>query len=284
MSDAITDILAVLRETFPGDNQAWLLSDLSDADYHGNEGLSSSDVKKLAKNPQAWRYMKEHGHVDTPQLAFGRAFHCMGLEPTEYDKRYVTVKSTTRTTKAFKDAVKANPDRQVMLESETNRARAMAIACRSSEQIDYSELVGTARIEHSGYWFEGDLLCKFRPDIMTDTCIYDLKSTTDASPEGFQRSVIRYGYHTSAAWYLRGANKVLGNANRRFLWIAVEKDAPHAVQVYEATSELLALGQRECQRGIANYRKCTEADTYPAYATEVLPMSVPAYLLSVTED
>jgi len=277
MSDT-TEILDAMRETFSGDNHAWSVSDMPDSEYHDGYGCSSSDIKLLAHNPQAWAYQQKHWRPDSPQMAFGRLTHTMVLEPHKFVEQYISVDATTRTTKMYKDAVKNNPDKAVVLKSEVQRAQAIQFAVFACKQIDFNEVREASMIEASGFWHEGDILCKFRPDLMAADALWDLKTTTDASPDAFQHQVMRYGYHTSAAWYLRGANKVFGNAPRRFFWIAVEKEAPHAVQVYEATTELLEAGLQVCKRGIANYRECQQTRTYPAYATQVLSMDLPAYL------
>jgi len=287
-----TEVLNAMRGTFPGTGQAWLVDDMPDREYHDGDGLSSSDVKLLAKNPQAWAYRQEHGHADSPQMAFGRLAHTLVLEPHKFEEQYVVVDASTRNTKAYKEAVNNNVNKAVVLKSDVQRAQGIQFAVYACKQINFAEIKDNSKVEASGFWYEGDLLCKFRPDLMEfDTgcragpeALWDLKTTTDASPEAFQHQVIRYAYHASAAWYLRGANKVLGNAPRRFYWIAVEKDAPHAVQVYEATTELLEAGLHVCKRGIANYRDCQQTRTYPAYATEVLSMGLPAYLKPKLEE
>ena len=42
-------------------------------EYREREGVSSTDLKKIAKSPAHFRYWKDHPQEDTPSLLFGRA-------------------------------------------------------------------------------------------------------------------------------------------------------------------------------------------------------------------
>ena len=77
------------------------------------------------------------------------------------------------------------------------------------------------------------LQCKCRPDwISADGGILvDLKTTEDASPREFQRSIAKWRYHVQAGWYMAGIEAAYGTRPSGFIFIAVEKKPPFAVGV-----------------------------------------------------
>jgi hypothetical protein len=104
--------------------------------------------------------------------------------------------------------------------------------------------------------------------------LYDLKSTTDASPEAVIRAVETYGYDLQAAHYLDTWEAATGE-RRKFRFVFVEKTAPFAcsvVQLYddpasEADWMLTAASKaRECRR---IWAECLAADHWPGYPARV---------------
>ena len=71
--------------------------------------------------------------------------------------------------------------------------------------------------EASFYWYEGDVLCKCRPDVIcppvqkpysaNEVVVVDYKTTQSCHPKEFAGSVRKYGYDMQAAWYKRGMEK-----------------------------------------------------------------------------
>jgi hypothetical protein len=60
-------------------------------------------------------------------------------------------------------------------------------------------------IEHTGFFEIEGTPCKVRPDLYNSKdsgIVLDLKTTIDASPKGFAKSVRQYGYLFQAAWYM----------------------------------------------------------------------------------
>lgn len=70
--------------------------------------------------------------------------------------------------------------------------------------------------------------------------LWDLKSTTDASPEAVMRHVMTYGYDIQAAHYTEVWKAATGE-ERRFRFVFVEKDAPHECCVIELSSETMMM-------------------------------------------
>jgi exodeoxyribonuclease VIII len=120
--------------------------------------------------------------------------------------------------------------------------------------------------------------CKCRPDWLTSNLIVDLKTTEDASPRGFQRSVANYRYHVQAAWYLDGIEAVTGTRPDQFIFICVEKKPPYAVGVYAADAEMIQIGAETAARDLEVYATCKAADAWPSYSDQIEPLSLPAWM------
>jgi exodeoxyribonuclease VIII len=68
---------------------------------------------------------------------------------------------------------------------------------------------------------------KARADIVSGGSLFDLKTTSDASFNGFMRSIRYGGYHIQAAHYVKAAGESCD-----FGFIAVETEFPYMVQVF----------------------------------------------------
>ena len=95
--------------------------------------------------------------------------------------------------------------------------------------------------------------------------IIDLKTTLDASQDGFAREIAKYHYHIQGAFYMDGlyANFFpLGVEieDIEFVLIAVESKPPHAVGVYKLGSSAINQGRREYTRALQQYWRCMEAE------------------------
>ena len=105
--------------------------------------------------------------------------------------------------------------------------------------------------EASFYWYEGDVLCKCRPDVIcppvqkpysaNEIVVVDYKTTQSCHPKEFAGSVRKYGYDMQAAWYRRGMEKA-GFKVKEFVFVAQEKKPPYASKVFRMTEELMEQG------------------------------------------
>lgn len=119
--------------------------------------------------------------------------------------------------------------------------------------------------------------------------LYDLKTTTDASPEGLAKTVAAYGYDLQAAHYLAVWKAATGE-DRRFRIIFVEKEAPYGVQVAELYrkpgdqadwfdhADALAADARRI------WGECLTSSTWPGYPARVAVIGAPGWHLTKQED
>jgi len=134
--------------------------------------------------------------------------------------------------------------------------------------------------ERSAWWEDAEtgLLCKGRFDEIGRRAgvIVDLKTTRDASREAFSRAIYTIGYYIQAAHYIAGA-KALGIDADRFGIIAVEKDPPYAVAIYEVSGAALYDGERERRKLLELYAQCEESGEWPGYPQEVVEIDLPVW-------
>lgn len=112
--------------------------------------------------------------------------------------------------------------------------------------------------------------------------LYDLKTTTDANPEGLARTITNYGYDVQARFYLDAWRAATGES-RRFRFIFVEKEPPHAVSVVELLddpnepADWMLTAASQCDEARRLWRECLAADHWPGYPPKVAVVGAPAW-------
>jgi len=143
------------------------------------------------------------------------------------------------------------------------------------------------KAEQSVYWNDpvtGEL-CRCRPDWWRDDDILvDVKTTEDASPEEFARSILSWRYHVQDPFYTDGIFQAIGRVPRGFVFLVVEKKPPHAVAVYVLDRESRELGRAEYRADLNRYAECKRTGVWPAYADDIQPIGVPQWHLIRNAD
>lgn len=150
------------------------------------------------------------------------------------------------------------------------------------------------KAEQSIYWRDpitGEL-CRVRPDwwVPTSSLMADLKTTDDASKEGFARSISKWRYHVQHPFYLDGANAAIQQAGltlpeqRFFVFIAVEKKPPYNVGVYTLTDESIEVGRTEYLANLSTYSECRASAVWPGYSDRIEPISLSDWYLRRTRE
>lgn len=142
--------------------------------------------------------------------------------------------------------------------------------------------------------------------------IGDLKTTEDASPEGFAKSIANWRYDVQHAYYMDGTRMALeqGKCNppqegkaelsvywtdpvtgvlcrcrpdfwrgypKHFAFIAVEKKPPYAVGVYVLDSEGVEIGRAQYQHDLRVYAECVRSGEWPGYGDKIQTISLPGW-------
>jgi exodeoxyribonuclease VIII len=134
--------------------------------------------------------------------------------------------------------------------------------------------------EHSVYWNDpitGEL-CRCRPDFWReDDVIVDLKTTDDASPEGFAKSIANWRYDVQDPYYRDGIKLATGRTIKAFVFLAVEKKFPHAVGCYVLDQESIELGRAQYRADLNRFHECRVSAEWPGYGDKIQTITLPAW-------
>jgi exodeoxyribonuclease VIII len=134
--------------------------------------------------------------------------------------------------------------------------------------------------EHSVYWNDpitGEL-CRCRPDFWReDDVIVDLKTTDDASPEGFAKSIANWRYDVQDPYYRDGIKLATGRTIKAFVFLAVEKKFPHAVGCYVLDQESIELGRAQYRADLNRFHECRVSANWPGYGDKIQTITLPAW-------
>lgn len=262
---------------------------MENADYHAHPAISKSHLDLIARSPlHYWaRYIDPKRVVPepTPAMRIGSAVHTHVLELHKWDAEYIVAPDgLDRRTKAGKEAwaafeAEAN-GRTVLSREDADLVMHMGRAVLSHPAAAMLlAMAGEAETTHM--WTEPTtgLQCKCRPDWLTsDGIVVDLKTTEDASPREFRRSIAKWRYHCQAGWYTAGLEAATGERPAGFIFIAVEKKAPFAVGVYAADQEMIHHGYDTAMRDLQKLAECKSNGRWPAYSDRIEAISLPAWM------
>lgn len=254
-----------------------VMLELSNADYHADPAISASHLHAVAQSPYHYwaRFLDPDRKPVEPTAAmrFGSLAHCAVLEPDELGKRYS--RCAPRNTKAGKEQAADLAARGIEAVTDSDWALAIAMNRAVRQHPAAAALLQSGKAEQSFWWDDPatGLRCKCRPDWLNGAVV-DLKTTNDASPRGFAKSVATFRYHVQASHYLAGLGV------ERFYFIAVEKAYPHPVAVYELDAEALQLGNELRQRDMRVIADCRATGEWPGYSTGVETLSLPKWALN----
>jgi hypothetical protein len=255
-----------------------IIHGLSAADYHARKEVSNSDLALFARSPA--HYIARTLHP-TKAMTFGTAFHCALLEPKRFEKDYAICPD-------FGDCRKASNKEAKILWLETNIDK-VTITAEEVETI--IRMTGSALVHDAAAKWIDDVEFTEVSIIAENECvavrsrldgltsgrnIVDVKTTDDASPAAFAKSVWNYRYHVQNAFYVDNARRA-GIDVDRMVFIAIEKDPPFAVAVYELDMASVGLGRKTYKRQLAEFAECQRFNHWPAYSSRVQTLSLPEW-------
>lgn len=281
--------------------------DIPNEVYHKSGGVSSSTLKKfLCKTPAHIDYEKKHPKEPTKNMQLGTAVHSLVLEPEKAKDEIAVMPGFNLRTKLGRadrdDFIEDNRGKVILTGSEWKQAQDMAGSLLAFiEKDEVLRLVFENYIaESSVYWWyrsndpddgtEYKQMCKVRPDILCTEypVLGDIKTSQDATYTGFQKSIINFDYHVSAAMYLEGVNQnreiIEGLCNSsvgeyrydRFIFLVVENEPPYLSAVYELDKNAIELGKQLYTRAMLLHYEARR-DDWPAFTSDVRLMELPGW-------
>jgi exodeoxyribonuclease VIII len=152
--------------------------------------------------------------------------------------------------------------------------------CAAGTPAAWTSAPGKA--EQSVYWTDPvtGILCRCRPDFWReDDIIVDVKTTEDASPEEFSRSLAKWRYHVQAPFYMDGIELATGRRPKGFVFLVVEKKPPYAVAAYTLDPESIELGRAEYRADLERLAECQRTDQWPGFGGTIQKIGVPHWYL-----
>lgn len=242
------------------------------------------------------------GNGSSAAQDLGSAAHDLILEPAEFDRRNVVEPdlpegyANPRATKAYKEAVAeveaANPGARVLKAEQVHAVHQMrdnVMAHPSARKL----LEADGPVEVIGIWDDPDsgLRLRIRPDKLVTfafpegdlgTCV-DVKTTRDASLDGWQREVENRGLAFKAAFY-RLVLEGLGFPWSDHVCVTAENFAPYLAAcrgIHPDWIDMETPNVREALRGIAS---CRASGRWPGYPGEIEYVNAPAWRLKQVSD
>lgn len=259
---------------------------MPEAEYHALPHCSNSRLTILQdRSPAHVLASMQVTRKDTDELLLGRAIHCAVLEPDRFPSSYVRGVAGDGRTKAVQEAraalVAEYPGATVLKPDHFE----IAIAARDAVRAHPTAAALLARVadtEVTAIWEEPEheqLPCKLRADGLAPSieAVVDLKTTTNASRDAFEKSIWNYGYARQAVFYRRGLAAAGADGFSHHVIIAVEKEPPFAVAVYELLPEAEEAAAQQLRRLLPLYARCWKANEWPAYPTEITYIGLPAW-------
>ena len=299
-AEALFEDLPAAEETAPVESnksdgpRLGVFSDISNEDYHRGPGISKSGLDLIDQSPRHYIEVKKHPKPTTKAMTIGSALHCLVLEPDEFDKLYVRDPNPgSQSAKAKEARLQLAEDGLTVISTkpgesthwspgdwDTIHRMRDAVMTHPFASVLLDPDQGEA--EQSVYWIDEETgkLCKCRPDFFNDAhkLMVDLKSTDDASYTGFGKSVAKWRYHVQHPFYVDGW-RAAGRRVRSFVFVAVEKQPPYGVGVYQLDPKVVHIGRSMYLKNLHTYAKYhgKDFDEWPSYPPEIRDLEIPSW-------
>ena len=265
-------------------------TDLDSAKYHAAPGLSKSGLDQFRKSPahyQAW--LNEEGK-DTPALRFGRLAHMSLFEPEKFLASTAIAPLVDRRTKEGKsiwEQFKAqNEGKELITVEEREKLLAMGGMVRRHPVAGAMLKNGAPETSVFAKDPANGLTLKCRFDWLTGdggVDAVDYKTTDDASPSAFVRSVVNYRYHVQQVHYSY-VSALAGREIRSFTFIAQEKEPPYAVACYRIDPADITLAAVEHARQLEAFASCEQFQSWPGYSTDLQTLTLPKWAAGQSDN
>ena len=238
---------------------------MTNQEYHRKtEYISKSLLDLVHKSPAHYKaYIEGEKQAPTSAMNLGSLVHSVVFDQDNYtilpecDRR-------TKEGKLIYDSFLIDNENKEIFASAKDYELAVNIRNAVLAHPKAALLLEDGQSETSFWGIISDMPAKCKVDFINtkyNVCI-DLKTTANSAPNEFAKSVYNYRYHVQAAFYMD-----LTKAER-FIFIAVEKEAPFNVELYELDSEAIERGRQEYLADIETLKKCKESNNFHGYTTD----------------
>lgn len=214
-----------------------------DKEYYGEFGsqfLHNSDISTLINNPMMYGEKRE----DTLPMLIGRTFHEMLLF-NNHNHPYID--ASTRNTKIYKSELEEYDEQMILLKKEYEQVA--DLKRKAAEHPVVANVLKDQSIKKEvpnvGYLTDDMITWACKADILTDTHVYDVKTTSSLA--GFRHSAKNYNYDSQAYIYSKMFQKPM-----RFL--VIEKGTG-CVGLFDTSDEAYDRGMQKVEKAEEMYKK-----------------------------
>ena len=238
---------------------------MTNQEYHRKtEYISKSLLDLVHKSPAHYKaYIEGEKQAPTSAMNLGSLVHSVVFNQDNYAILPECDRRTKEGKLIYDSFISQNEDKEIFVSAKDYE---LALNIRNAVLAHPKAALlleqGQAELPIFGKIAELDAKCKV--DFLNtkyNVCI-DLKTTTNSAPGEFSKSIYNYRYHVQAAFYMD-----LTKAER-FIFIAVEKEAPFNVELYELDNDAIERGRQEYLADIETLKKCKENGNFHGYTTD----------------
>lgn len=261
-----------------------IITGISNEDYHAGPGLSRSTVWTAYTKTPAHTRLIEPSEQDSNALAKGSALDIALLDPLAFETKVMRGPADRRGNKWIEAQAEAhNTGRILLTESGYKEVEMMREIAIHHPTIGPIVTRDDGVRGASGYAVHQDtgLLRKARPDLWIPTAglMIDLKTSRDASPRGFSKSIGEYGYHVQEEWYREVWQEAGGGEVEAFLFFVVESADPYQIAVYEIDEPARDKARGVIRQMLPIMQACAATGFYPGYPSGVQSIGLPAWMM-----
>lgn len=260
---------------------------MTECEYRQHPAISRSELARMKDSPEKFKYFKDNPEPPSPSLIFGQVFHKLALQPESFEEEFTVAPNVDRRTKVGKETWELFQDEAG--DKTIITADALELASEMRDKLfkaPYVKKLLSGECEKPYFWTDGltGEECKCRIDCITEVggkhIIVDLKTTENAENDAFMKHSVTYGYDLQAAMYQEAVKQCTGETCD-FLFIAIEKKPPYAVNILQADKGFLLRGFDLFREYLGTYHHCKEINNFYGYLGEqniINNLPLPAYL------
>lgn len=266
--------------------------------YAAQPGIRASDLKGFMRSPAHYQAAKRKGGKENDALRFGKLVHSILENGEKFRDTIVVQPYFVGKTKDGKESTRSKEALDKKAEWYAALKPGVSV-CTEDELYDIigiSESIGTHRLlsrllkegmrETSLFVEDPDtgLILQARPDFIADLgYIIDFKTTRDASRGFFYNEIFSTRYHSSPFYALSMAHychcaKIAGlKRPDLFTFIAIEKEDPWGIKVYEMDIGCIGVGEQWREHLTKQFAECIKTDLWPCYEEKAEKLEPPQY-------
>lgn len=263
-----------------------------DGEYRRQPGENQSSLKSILTSPAHYQASKARSFFPSSVMVIGTATHCKVLEGEEtFNSNFILKPSSIKfTNKEGKDWKEANKKKTILTNEGKDRQwdsiMGMSDALRrldwfSPDQKDYRKYN-----EVSIYWDHDDIRCKARLDrvlvLEDEVIVVDLKTTDSVNVDKFQGKLVDLGYDFQAGWYATAAEAAYQKP-ARFVFVAVERNAPYTVGLFEVPQSMMDQAKLKNRKALNILKECKAKNEWPAPTPTLNVLEYPRWYTPVED-